>query len=119
MNPFNLEAIKEEFDRSGYVKLDQVLNPEELELLRKETGVMVSRGWEGQTPAHHYFHAPDPQTGKEVFYRVQFLFTKAVFDPNAYLPLLGHPVILRIVEKLLGEHFIVSGEIFIGRAGKP
>jgi ectoine hydroxylase-related dioxygenase (phytanoyl-CoA dioxygenase family) len=110
----NLAQLKDSFERDGFVKLEQVLKAEELQALQQETKGLIDRGWEGQVPANHYFHKPDPVTGEEVFNRVQFLFPKATLQPNPYLTLLGHPVILQVVEKLLeGYEFVLSGEALV------
>jgi len=85
--------------------------------LQEETKGLIDRGWQGQTPANHYFHATDPVTGDDVFNRVQFLFPKATISPNPYLALLGHPVILQIIEKLLeGYRYVLSGEALVFKA---
>jgi ectoine hydroxylase-related dioxygenase (phytanoyl-CoA dioxygenase family) len=120
MNPLNLDEVKEKFERDGYVRLEQVLSKEELAVLQKETQGLVDRGWENQNPSKHFFHKPDPITGEEVFYRVQFLFPKATIEPNPYLAVLGHPVILQVVvEKLLeGYSFVLSGEAMVFKLPK-
>jgi ectoine hydroxylase-related dioxygenase (phytanoyl-CoA dioxygenase family) len=117
MKALDLSKIKESFDRDGFVKLEQVLKPGELKALQEETAGLIHKGWEGQTPANQYFHKPDPITGEEVFYRVQFLFPKAALSPNPYVALLGHPVILQVVGKLLeGYDFMLSGEALVFKA---
>jgi ectoine hydroxylase-related dioxygenase (phytanoyl-CoA dioxygenase family) len=114
ISTLNLEEVKASFERDGFVKLEQLINQEELRVLQEETQGLIDRGWKGQTPANHYFHVTDPVTGDDVFNRVQFLFPKATMSPNPYLALLGHPIILQVVEKLLeGYRYVLSGEAMV------
>jgi phytanoyl-CoA hydroxylase len=109
----DLNTVKADFERDGYVKLGNILNPAELSELRNETGRIVEEGWEGKQPAHHYFHAPDA-CGGDVFHRVQFIFPKALRRPNPFLALLGHPRLLDVVAKLHeGFHSGLSGEALV------
>lgn len=107
-------ALKETFDRDGYVLLKEVIGPEELAELRNETGRMIEEGWRGKEPAQHYFHAPNPSSGEDVFHRVQFIFSKAQRQPNPFLALLGHPRLLDVVARLhAGFHSGISGEALV------
>ena len=57
-----------------------------------------------------YRTAPDPDTGEEVFNRVQFVFPLAATEPNALLALLGHPQMQVLAHALLGDDALCNAE---------
>ncbi len=110
----DLNAVKTTFDRDGFVTLPKVLSAEELGALKDESGYLIERGWRTDHPPQHYFHDRDAHTGEEVFHRAQFIFPKALRQPNPYLALLAHPQLLAAVEALhAGFHFFLSGEALV------
>ncbi|MEM7132253.1 MAG: phytanoyl-CoA dioxygenase family protein [Chloroflexota bacterium] len=107
----NIESIATKFDQHGYVLLPQVISKAELAGLQADTAHMIDTGYEGQEPASDYFYDPLPDTGEIVFHRVQYIFPKA--PNNSFVKLLGHPIILEVVQHLLGDDFICGAEAFV------
>jgi phytanoyl-CoA hydroxylase len=99
------------FRRDGCVHLHQLLSPEEVAALQADTGHIVAGGWEGHENPTDYFHAVLPDTGEDVFYRVQYVFPKA--PGHSMTALLGHPYILELVRHLLGDDFLCAAEALV------
>ena len=107
----NLEEIAAKFDRDGYVLLPQVISKAELVRLQEDTAHMIDEGYAGKEPESDYFYDPLPDTGEIVFHRVQYIFPKA--KHNSFVKLLGHPFILQVVHRLLGDDFICGAEALV------
>ncbi len=103
--------IAEQFDRDGYVVLPQLLSTAEVRALQDDTATIVAGGYEGKEPESDYFHNTLPDTGEDVFHRVQYVFPKA--PNNSLLILLGHPFILEIVHRILGDDFVCAAEALV------
>ncbi len=106
-----IEEIVETFDRDGYALLPQLVPPDELAALRADTSFILDGGWADKENPTDYMHAILPDTGEDVFHRVQYIFPKA--PSNSLLILLGQPFMLAIVERLLGENFVCSAEALV------
>lgn len=100
-----------DFLRDGFVILPGLLSPAEVEVLRADTSHIIEGGWENKENPTDYFHDVLPETGKDVFHRVQYIFPKA--PQNSFVKLLGHPFILELVQHLLGEDFICAAEALV------
>lgn len=99
------------FERDGFVHLKDVISPEELKLLRADSLEIVESGWQNQADESDYFHDVLPDTGEDVFHRVQYVFPKA--RRGSFVTLLGHPFILQIVQRLLGDDFLCAAEALV------
>jgi phytanoyl-CoA hydroxylase len=106
-----VEEIIHAFHRDGFVHLPGVLAPAELDLLRADSLEIVEGGWEGKENESDYFHDVLPDTGEDVFHRVQYIFPKA--RRGSFVTLLGHPLILEIVHGLLGDDFLCAAEALV------
>lgn len=106
-----IEEIAEAFHRDGYVLLPQLLSSAEVKALQDDTDVIVHSGYEGKEPQSDYFHDVLPDTGEDVFHRVQYVFPKA--PNNSLLTLLGQPFILELVHHLLGDDFVCAAEALV------
>ena len=96
----NFEGIVANFDRDGYVLLPQVISAAELADLQEDSAHIIEEGYEGKEPESDYFYDPLPDTGEVVYHRVQYVFPKA--RKNSFIKLLAHPLILQVVQRLLG-----------------
>jgi phytanoyl-CoA hydroxylase len=96
------------FRQEGFLVVRDLLHPDELAALREETLLLV------QT-AEHGSHDPDflykqhEQTGEQVPYRVEYVIDKS----RACRALLGHPYVLRSVEKLQGPGFVPTWDSMV------
>ena len=110
----NIDDIVASFERDGYVLLPQAIGPEELAVLQEDSAHVIEEGYEGMEPESDYFYDPLPDTGEVVFHRVQYVFPKA--RNNSFIKLLAHPLILQVVQRLLGDDFICEAEAFVFKA---
>ena len=98
-----IPALAEDFLRDGYVLLPQLITPAEIEALRADSGEIISGGWADKANPTDYMHDLLPDTGEDIFHRVQYIFPKA--RHNSFLILLGQPFILELVQYLLRRGF--------------
>lgn len=110
-NSMTLDDIAAAFDRDGFVHLKGVLSAGEIEALRADSGAIIDGGWEGHPNPTDYMHNVLPDTGEDVFHRVQYIFPKA--PRGSFVTLLGHPFILQIVQRLLGEDALCAAEALV------
>ena len=87
----DLAQTVEDFHRDGFVRVPGLLSEGELRALQHDTQHIIDGGYEDVANPTDYRTAPDPDTGKDVFNRVQFVFPLATTEPNPLLALLGHP----------------------------
>ena len=106
----DLEQAVGEFRRDGFVRIRGLLSEGELRALRHDTQRVVDGGYEGVANRSDYRTAPDPDTGEEVFNRVQFVFPLAATKPN---PLLGHPQVQALSHALLGDDALCNAEALV------
>ena len=106
-----IEEIAADFDRDGYALIPGLIQAEELATLQADTGEIVHGGWQGKEPESDYFHDVLPDTGEDVYHRVQYVFPKAQRD--SLLILLGHPFILELTHHILGEDFVCAAEALV------
>ena len=106
------ECITEEqarlFRENGLLVVRNVLSPAELEAMRRETLPLVERAEEG-TDDPDFFYKPHEATGERTPYRVEYVIDKT----DAGKALLGHPFVLRSVEKLQGPNFVPTWDAMV------
>lgn len=107
----NVEELAQLFLRDGYVHLRGVISPEELEILREDSLEIIEGGWENVENESDYFHDVLPDTGEDVFHRVQYVFPKA--RRGSFVTLLGQPLILQLAQCLLGPDFLCAAEALV------
>ena len=103
--------VVDAFLRDGYALIPGLLSPEEVKALQEDTAPIVFGGWENKANPTDYMHRVFPQTGEDVFFRVQYVFPKT--HNNAMLALLGHPYILQVVQAIYGDDFLLSAEALV------
>ena len=109
----DLGQIVEEFRRHGFVRIPELLSEGELRALRHDTQLIIDGGYEEVANPTDYRTAPDPDTGEEVFNRVQFVFPLAATEPNPLLALLGHPQVQALAHALLGDGALCNAEALV------
>jgi len=109
----NVEEQVNSFHRDGFIKLPDLIGPQELKTLQADTQKIVDSPFEGIEDEIDYFADLDPETGETIFHRVQYIFSKSSTSPNSLVCLLGHPEILTIVHALLGNHFLCEAEALV------
>ena len=104
--------IAANFDRDGYVLLPQAICPEELAVLQEDSARMsLKRAMRTRNLKVTIFTIRCRILGEVVFHRVQYVFPKA--RSNSFVKLLAHPLILQVVQRLLGDDFICEAEAFV------
>ena len=91
----DLAQTVEDFHRDGFVRVPGLLSEGELRALQHDTQHIIDGGYEDVANSTDYRTAPDPDTGKDVFNRVQFVFPLATTEP--------HPQVLALAHALLGD----------------
>ena len=109
----NVEEQVNSFHRDGFIKLPDLIGPQELKTLQADTQKIVDSPFEGIEDEIDYFADLDPETGETIFHRVQYIFSKSSTSPNSLVCLLGHPEILTIVHALPGNHFLCEAEALV------
>ena len=109
----DLVQTVEEFRRDGFVRIPGLLTEGELRALQDDTQRIVDGGYEDVANPTDYRTAPDPDTGEEVFNRVQFVFPLAATEPNPLLALLGHPQVQALAHALLGDGALCNAEALV------
>ena len=107
----DITTIAATFDRDGYALIPGLIQPGELKALQDDTAPIVFGGWEDKANPTDYMHRVFPQTGEDIFFRVQYIFPKTT--NNAIVALLGHPYVLSVVREILGPDFILSAEALV------
>ena len=109
----DLVQTVEEFRRDGFVRIPELLAEGELRALRHDTQRIIDGGYEEVANRSDYRTAPDPDSGEEVFNRVQFVFPLAAIEPNPLLALLGHPRVQALAHALLGDDALCNAEALV------
>ena len=109
----DLAQTVEDFHRDGFVRVPGLLSEGELRALQHDTQHIIDGGYEDVANPTDYRTAPDPDTGEDVFNRVQFVFPLATTEPNPLLALLGHPQILALAHALLGDDALCNAEALV------
>jgi len=108
-----LDCITDEqarfFVDNGILVLRNVLGGAELEAMRHQTQELVDRAASGRVSDPDYAYKKHELSGAEVPFRVEYVIEKTA----AGKALLGHPFILRSVEKLQGRNFIPTWDSMV------
>lgn len=96
------------FLANGLLILRQVLRGDELRALQEQTAVLVQQAVD-EGPQEDYHYKRHALTGQDVPYYVDYIVDKT----TANKALLGHPFILRTVEKLQGPTFIPTWDSMV------
>lgn len=110
------DAITDEqaqyFLDNGFLVIRNVLRGEELKLVQDEMMKLVDRGIAADKNDPYYpdyLYKRNSRTGENVFARVEYVIDKS----DVMKALLGHPFILRSVEKLQGRNFIPTWDSMV------
>lgn len=94
---------------NGFLVIREVLHGEELQLLQTEMMELIEQGKEKRDINADFFYARGTKSGEDVLKRVEYVIDKK----SATKGLLGHPFILRSVEKLQGASFIPTWDSMV------
>jgi ectoine hydroxylase-related dioxygenase (phytanoyl-CoA dioxygenase family) len=97
------------FRRNGLLVIRNVLRGAELRALQDETMPLVRRAVEEKPNDPDYFYRRHEFTGEQVPFRVEYVIDKT----GAGRALLGHPFILRSIEKLQGPNFVPTWDSMV------
>lgn len=108
-----LDSITDEqaefFRNNGLLVIRNVLRGEELIAMQEQTLPLVRRAVDEKPSDADYFYRKNPVTGEQVPYRVEYIIDKT----HAGKALLGHPFILRSIEKLQGKNFVPTWDSMV------
>ncbi|MCX6972547.1 MAG: phytanoyl-CoA dioxygenase family protein [Verrucomicrobia bacterium] len=90
------------FEENGYLHVPGVVSAEELAILRADADRITAIPSNDQITNSDYGYIRPPHLGRAVLHRIGYMQTKT----DAFLHLLGHPVILRIAEALQGRNMV-------------
>lgn len=96
------------FRDNGLLILRNVLRGAELKAMQEQTLPLIERAMRGHDDPD-YFYKTHEITGERVPYRIEYVIDKT----EAGKVLLGHPFILRTVEKLQGRNFIPTWDSIV------
>jgi ectoine hydroxylase-related dioxygenase (phytanoyl-CoA dioxygenase family) len=102
-------AAAQAFREHGLLVLRGLLRPPELEALRRDTLALVERAAASRLRELDWLYKTHPETGREVPFRVEYVVDKT---PSGKA-LLGHPFVLRSVEKLQGRDFLPTWDSLV------
>lgn len=94
------------FRLNGYLKIPEMIAADELERLQHETQRAVDYGSEEVRTEPGYFYGASTVSDAQILSRVEFVSNWSM----AGRALMGHPDLLRVVEKISGKDFIPIGE---------
>ncbi|MFD0674398.1 phytanoyl-CoA dioxygenase family protein [Cohnella sp. GCM10027633] len=94
---------------NGFLVIKGVLQGEELQTIQAEMAEQVAKGTAGIQDDPDYLYGKGGKTGRNVLRRIEYVIDKS--DPMKAL--LGHPFILRSVEKLQGRNFIPTWDSMV------
>lgn len=99
------------FIENGFLVIRNVINGDELQNLQEGTIQLVNKGLAGDPDDPDYFYR-ERQSGERVYWRTEYVIDKL----DACKVLLGHPFILRTVEKLQGRNLIPTWDSLVVKA---
>jgi phytanoyl-CoA hydroxylase len=97
---------------NGFLVIRNVLVEEELAVVQDEMMKLYNKGIAGGVDDPDYLYGKGGKTGKSVLRRVEYVVEKS--DPMKAL--LGHPFILKSVEKIQGRNFIPTWDSMVLKA---
>ena len=97
------------FRDNGLLVIRNVLRGEELKAVQDQTAPLVRRAMEERPKDPDYMYKKHEPSGEQVPFRVEYVIDKTA----ACGALLGHPFILRSVEKLQGRNFIPTWDSMV------
>jgi len=97
------------FLENGYLTLRGVLQGEELRRVQAAMDELTAYGSAEVRNDPDYMYGRGPQSGKPVLRRIEYVIDKR----DEMKVLLGHPFILRSVEKLMGSDFISTWDSMV------
>lgn len=106
------------FRDNGLLIIRNVLRGAELKAMQDETWPLVQRAMRERVTDPDFLYMKHPLTGKDTPFRVEYVIDKT----TAGKALLGHPFILKSVEKLQGRNFIPTWDSMVFKtegAGAP
>ncbi|MBW7457357.1 phytanoyl-CoA dioxygenase family protein, partial [Paenibacillus sepulcri] len=110
------DSINEEqakfFLDNGFLVIRHVLVNEELRIVQFEMAKLYDKGVAGVSGDPDYMYGTGVKSGQPILKRVEYVIDKS--DPMKAL--LGHPFILRSVEKLQGPNFIPTWDSMVLKA---
>ena len=109
--PTTIEQAADAFTRDGFVRLRGLISPGELAVLQRDSAAIIDGSYENVANPSDYFHDILPDSGEEVFHRVQYVFDKA--REGSFIALLGQPFVLELVQHLLGDDFVCAAEALV------
>jgi phytanoyl-CoA hydroxylase len=97
------------FQDNGFLVIRQVLVGEELSTIQQAMSQLYQKGVAGVENDPDFMYGHGVKSGKQVLRRIEYVIDKS--DPMKAL--LGHPFILRSVEKLQGRNFIPTWDSMV------
>ncbi|MCD9021363.1 phytanoyl-CoA dioxygenase family protein [Cohnella silvisoli] len=94
---------------NGFLVIRNALGEEELQLIREEMMVLLEKGAAGVEGDADFMYGKGGKTGAKVLKRIEYVIDKS----DAMKRLLGHPFILRSVEKLQGSALIPTWDSMV------
>jgi ectoine hydroxylase-related dioxygenase (phytanoyl-CoA dioxygenase family) len=102
------------FRENGYLILRSAIHGEEFARLRNAMNRLTEFGKLGVHGEPDFLYEPGPRSGSRVLRRIEYVLDKA----DEAKVLLGHPYILRSVEKLAGKDFIPTWDSLVTKLPK-
>ncbi|MCC6484995.1 MAG: phytanoyl-CoA dioxygenase family protein [Armatimonadetes bacterium] len=100
---------KQAFLDNGFLVLKNVLSAEELKQMRQAMDSLMAPATHHVLDDPDYFYSPGHKTGRKVLNRIEYVIDKT--EPAKAL--LGHPFILRSVEKIMGPDLIPTWDSMV------
>jgi phytanoyl-CoA hydroxylase len=97
---------------SGFLVIRNVLVGEELQLVQDEMMELYNKGIAGAAGDPDFMYGKGGKSGKQILRRIEYVIDKS--DPMKAL--LGHPFILKSVEKLQGRNLIATWDSMVLKA---
>lgn len=103
------EADTQFFHNNGYLVIRNALHPEELKRLRTAINALTTYGSTAVRDHADFMYGVGHKTKAKVLRRIEFIIDKC----DECKVLLGHPLILHSVEKLMGKDFIPTWDSMV------
>ncbi|UVI28605.1 phytanoyl-CoA dioxygenase family protein [Paenibacillus spongiae] len=112
LQPCITEEEAQFFLDNGFLVIRNVLVGEELELVQSEMTTLYDKGMAGMPDDPDYRYGKGVKSGQNTLHRIEYVIDKS--DPMKVM--LGHPYILRSVEKLQGSNLIPTWDSMVLKA---